>query len=76
MYAISIRMGLWMMLASIAFFLLMYTIGLGYRNELHAFLSALTSGSEMPTSPWDGRQALRLAEAAIESVKTGRSVAV
>ena len=39
MYAISIRMGLWMMLASIAFFLLMYTIGLGYRNELHAFVA-------------------------------------
>jgi myo-inositol 2-dehydrogenase / D-chiro-inositol 1-dehydrogenase len=56
------------------FFLQRYTDA--YRNELHAFLNALTSGSEMPTSPWDGRQALRLAEAAIESVKTGRSVTV
>lgn len=40
MYTISIRMGFWMMLASIAFFLLMYTIGLGYRNELHVFVAA------------------------------------
>lgn len=56
------------------FFLQRYTDA--YRNELNAFLSALNSGSDMPTSPWDGRQALRLAEAAIESVKTGRSVPV
>jgi hypothetical protein len=41
MYAISIRMGLWMLLGSIAFFLLMYTIGLGYRNELHAFSAVI-----------------------------------
>ncbi|MEX8495956.1 inositol 2-dehydrogenase [Sphaerotilus sp.] len=56
------------------FFLQRYTDA--YRNELDAFLKALDSGSAMPTSPWDGRQALRLAEAAIESVKTGRAVAV
>jgi len=37
MAAISIRMGLWMLLGSIAFFLLMYSIGLGYRNEVHVF---------------------------------------
>ncbi|PXW99457.1 myo-inositol 2-dehydrogenase [Sphaerotilus hippei] len=56
------------------FFLQRYTDA--YRNELDAFLKALDAGTAMPTSPWDGRQALRLAEAAIESVKTGRAVVV
>lgn len=56
------------------FFLQRYTDA--YRNELGAFLTALTEGTAMPTSPFDGRQALRLAEAAIESVKTGRTVTV
>lgn len=56
------------------FFLQRYTDA--YRNELEAFLQALTSGSPMPTTPWDGRQALRLAEAALESIRTGRAVAV
>lgn len=56
------------------FFLQRYTDA--YRNELDAFLKALDAGTAMPTSPWDGRQALRLAEAAIESVKTGRAVSV
>jgi len=56
------------------FFLQRYTDA--YRNEMDAFLSALSEGAAMPTHPGDGRQALRLAEAAIESVKTGRAVAV
>jgi myo-inositol 2-dehydrogenase / D-chiro-inositol 1-dehydrogenase len=56
------------------FFLQRYTEA--YRNELDAFLQALKSGSPLPTTPWDGRQALRLAEAAIESVRTGHAVAV
>jgi myo-inositol 2-dehydrogenase / D-chiro-inositol 1-dehydrogenase len=56
------------------FFLQRYTDA--YRNELNAFLTALTEGKPMPTTPWDGRQALRLAEAAIESVATGRAVKV
>ena len=56
------------------FFLQRYTDA--YRNELDAFLKALTHGTALPTSPYDGRQALRLAEAAIESVKTGRTVAI
>jgi predicted dehydrogenase len=30
----------------------------------------------MPTGPRDGRQALRLADAALESVETGRTVPV
>jgi myo-inositol 2-dehydrogenase/D-chiro-inositol 1-dehydrogenase len=47
-----------------------------YRNEMDAFLAALESGTPMPTSPVDGRQALRLADAAAESVQTGRSVAI
>lgn len=56
------------------FFLQRYTDA--YRNELGAFLRALTDGTPLPTSPHDGRQALRLAEAAIESVKTGRPVVI
>ena len=47
-----------------------------YRNEMDAFLTALDAGTPMPTGPHDGRQALRLAEAALESVRTGRAVAV
>ena len=47
-----------------------------YRNEMDAFLTALDSGTPMPTGPRDGRQALRLADAALESVRTGRGVAV
>jgi myo-inositol 2-dehydrogenase/D-chiro-inositol 1-dehydrogenase len=56
------------------FFLQRYTDA--YRNELDAFLKALQEGTAMPTTPWDGRQALRLAEAAMESVESGRAVAV
>lgn len=37
MHAISIKMGLWMLAGLISFFLLMYTVGLGYRTELHLF---------------------------------------
>lgn len=56
------------------FFLQRYTDA--YRNELDAFLKALQEKTPMPTNPWDGRQALRLAEAALESVRTGRTVQV
>jgi myo-inositol 2-dehydrogenase/D-chiro-inositol 1-dehydrogenase len=56
------------------FFLQRYTEA--YRNELEAFLKALDEGTAMPTTPKDGRQALRLAEAALESVETGRAVKV
>jgi myo-inositol 2-dehydrogenase/D-chiro-inositol 1-dehydrogenase len=56
------------------FFLQRYTDA--YRNELEAFLKALDEGTAMPTSPTDGRQALRLAEAALESVKSGSAVKV
>ncbi len=37
MRAISIKMGLWMLAGFISFFLLMYVMGLGYRNELRIF---------------------------------------
>jgi myo-inositol 2-dehydrogenase/D-chiro-inositol 1-dehydrogenase len=47
-----------------------------YRNEMEAFLRALEDGTPMPTGPRDGRQALRLAEAALESVASGRPVTV
>jgi len=56
------------------FFLQRYTDA--YRNELDAFLKALQEDAPMPTNPWDGRQALRLAEAALESVASGRAVQV
>ena len=47
-----------------------------YRNELDAFLRAIEEGSTMPTGPRDGRQALRMADAALESVTTGRAVTI
>ncbi len=56
------------------FFLQRYTDA--YRNEMDAFLNAIEAGTAMPTTPRDGRQALRLAEAAIESVRSGRTVTV
>lgn len=56
------------------FFLQRYTDA--YRNELEAFLKALDEKKPMPTGPFDGRQALHLAECALESVKSGRAVKV
>jgi myo-inositol 2-dehydrogenase/D-chiro-inositol 1-dehydrogenase len=47
-----------------------------YRIELDAFLDALAADGPMPVTPRDGRQALRLADCALESVRTGRPVAV
>jgi myo-inositol 2-dehydrogenase/D-chiro-inositol 1-dehydrogenase len=47
-----------------------------YRNELDAFLAALDEGRPMPTSPRDGRQALLLADAAAQSVRTGSRISV
>jgi myo-inositol 2-dehydrogenase/D-chiro-inositol 1-dehydrogenase len=58
----------------LAFFLERYADA--YRNELEAFLVALETGAPMPTSARDGRQALRLADAAAESARTGRAVRV
>ena len=47
-----------------------------YRAELDAFIDALVEQKPMPTNMRDGVMALRLAECAIESVRTGRSIAV
>ena len=47
-----------------------------YRAELEAFLTALRDGRPMPVTPKDGRQALKLADCAVESVRTGRMVKV
>jgi myo-inositol 2-dehydrogenase / D-chiro-inositol 1-dehydrogenase len=47
-----------------------------YKAELDAFVGALEDGSPMPTTPHDGRQALRLADCALESALTGRAVKV
>ena len=45
-----------------------------YANEIAAFVQALESGSEMPTTGTDGLRALELAEAAVHSIKTGTAV--
>ncbi|MGH7122471.1 MAG: inositol 2-dehydrogenase [Acetobacteraceae bacterium] len=47
-----------------------------YRLELDAFLAAVEKGSAMPLSLEDGRRALRLADAAVQSAGSGRFVAV
>ncbi len=47
-----------------------------YRLELDAFVDAVIEGRPMPVSARDGRQALRLADAALESAETGRLVKV
>jgi myo-inositol 2-dehydrogenase / D-chiro-inositol 1-dehydrogenase len=47
-----------------------------YRDELDAFVAAVQAGSPMPVTPFDGRQALRLADCALESALSGRSVRV
>jgi myo-inositol 2-dehydrogenase/D-chiro-inositol 1-dehydrogenase len=47
-----------------------------YRNELNAFIEAVLAGSPMPVTPFDGRQALRLADCALQAALTGRTVTV
>jgi myo-inositol 2-dehydrogenase/D-chiro-inositol 1-dehydrogenase len=47
-----------------------------YRLELDAFVEAVESGGPMPVTVADGRQALRLADAALESATTGRRIRV
>lgn len=47
-----------------------------YRSEVDAFITALVEGTPLPTSVDDGIRALALAEAAIESVRTGKTVRV
>ena len=45
-----------------------------YRIELEGFVEAVASGHPMPVTVADGRQALRLADAALESAVSGRRV--
>ena len=47
-----------------------------YRNEMTAFVDALAGNSAMPVTIQDGLQALLLAECAVESARTGLTVAV
>ncbi|THF58817.1 inositol 2-dehydrogenase [Ollibium composti] len=47
-----------------------------YANEISAFIAALAKGTKPSPSGADGLAALKLADAALKSVKTGKSVAV
>jgi myo-inositol 2-dehydrogenase/D-chiro-inositol 1-dehydrogenase len=47
-----------------------------YRTELNLFAEAVEEGKPMPVTVRDGCKALRLADAAVESVATGRAVNV
>ena len=47
-----------------------------YRRELHEFVSALNEGRDPSVSLDDGRRALVIAEAAVESAKSGKPVAL
>jgi myo-inositol 2-dehydrogenase/D-chiro-inositol 1-dehydrogenase len=54
------------------FFMNRYTAA--YANEIAAFVAAVAEGAPTPTTGLDGLKALILAEAALESVKSGRVV--
>lgn len=56
------------------FFMTRYTEA--YAAEIAAFIAALRDGTPMPATGADGQAALLLAEAALESVETGRAVGV
>ena len=45
-----------------------------YKAELAAFVDAVVNKKPTPVGAEDGRQAIVLAEAAVESLQTGRSV--
>jgi myo-inositol 2-dehydrogenase/D-chiro-inositol 1-dehydrogenase len=47
-----------------------------YRIELSHFIDAVIAGNNLPSTARDGLKALHLANCAIESIKTGRAVAV
>jgi myo-inositol 2-dehydrogenase/D-chiro-inositol 1-dehydrogenase len=47
-----------------------------YRNELDHFIDALNDGTPLPTRARDGLYALQLADCALESINTGRTVKV
>ncbi|MBP0484130.1 inositol 2-dehydrogenase [Sagittula salina] len=54
------------------FFMDRYAVA--YANEIAAFVAAVTDGKPTPTTGLDGLKALELADAALESAKTGRAV--
>lgn len=47
-----------------------------YRAEMDAFIDAVASHAPFPVTPHDGRQALLLADRALQSLLTGKTVAV
>ena len=47
-----------------------------YRLELDAFVKAVTRGGPLPVTAEDGRRALVLAEAALQSLKSGKAVRI
>lgn len=47
-----------------------------YRTELNVFVNCLTENKVFPTTIFDGLQALYLAVCAMESVKTGKAIAI
>jgi myo-inositol 2-dehydrogenase/D-chiro-inositol 1-dehydrogenase len=47
-----------------------------YRIELEHFIAAVVSGDNLPSTARDGLKALHLANCAIESIKTGRAIAL
>lgn len=54
------------------FFMTRYAVA--YANEIGAFVNAIESGSPTPTTGEDGLRALELADAALQSVETGKTV--
>ena len=47
-----------------------------YRHELDQFIAAVAGKTAPPTGGEDGLRALRLADAAVESARSGRTVRV
>ncbi|WP_167647092.1 inositol 2-dehydrogenase [Mameliella alba] len=45
-----------------------------YANEIAAFVAAVNEGTSLPTTGEDGLKALQLADAALESAKSGKAV--
>lgn len=54
------------------FFMSRYTAA--YANEIAAFVDAVATGADMPTTGMDGLKALELADAALKAAQTGTAV--